>query len=557
MEKIWQKHYDPEVPESISYPEVTLNDIFRRSVEDHPGGVATIFVGAKIKYGDLGKLVDRFAAGLAGLGVKQGDRVAIILPNLPAYPIAHFAVLKLGAILVPTNPLYVARELEHQLNDAGAETVIVLDQLYPRLLEVRHQTRVKRLILIRVKDFLPGLVGFLYGLKNKSHAKTDEAAGVYTYRDLMRRSSASTPEARVSPEDTAIFLYTGGTTGVSKGAVLTHRNLVVNVYQTRKWLATLKEKKEVILCVLPFFHSYGMTTGMHLAVLSRSTMLLQPRFELKDVIKQIKKHRPTIFCGIPSMYNAINRSPGLSGSDVSSVRLCVSGGAALPGEVQKQFESLTGGRLVEGYGLSECSPLTHVNPIHGRRKNGTIGVPVSDTDARVLDPETREPLPAGQVGELAVKGPQVMKGYWQMPEESEQVLSDGWLYTGDMAVMDEDGFFTIVDRKKDLIISAGMNIYPREIEEVLHQHPKVREAAVVGAPSSVREEIVKAYVVIEPGQELTKNEVIQFCRDRLAKFKVPRQVEFVQELPKSTVGKILKRELRSGVLKPSTVPSRE
>ena len=547
MSKIWVPHYDQGVPESIHCPDSTVYQLLEEAVEANPSGTATLFAGTATSYRKLGATVDRFASVLSGLGVKKGDRVALVLPNIPAYPIAHFAVLKLGGILVPTNPLYVERELASQLNNSRAETVVILDQLYPRLSKVRDDTSVKRVILAGVKDFLPMVLGILYGLKNRSPVRADEAKGIYTYRNLMKQPFRSVSAEPVNPEETAIFLYTGGTTGVSKGAVLTHQNLVVNVHQTRSWLWSMQLGQEVLLCALPFFHSYGMTTGLHLAVVSHSTMLLVPRFELVDVVKQIKKHRPTIFCGVPSLYNAVSRYSKVSSSDVSSIRLCISGGAALPADIQQRFEALTGGKLVEGYGLSETSPVALVNPTHGHRKSGTIGVPVPGTEAKVVDPETRATLAPGQVGELAIKGPQVMKEYWQMPEETAQVLQDGWLYTGDMAVMDEEGFFSIVDRKKDMIISAGMNIYPREVEEVLHHHPKIVEAAVVGIPSKVREETVKAFVVLEEGQELTQQELVQFCADKLSKYKIPKRVEFVEELPKSALGKVLKRVLKESL----------
>ena len=548
MEKIWQKFYDEQVPKSLKYPDTTMYHLFCEAVEKNPKGIATLFFGAKIRYEKLFKKVNHFANALSALGVKKGDRVALILPNFPIYPIAHLAVMKLGGILVPTNPLYVERELVYQLNNAEAETVVILDQIYPRLEKVRKDARVKRVIVTGVKDFLPGVIGFLYGLKHKPQIQTNEKKNLYVYSDLMRKDFPPAQTADVSSNDTAILLYTGGTTGVSKGAVLTHKNLVANVLQTKAWLWSIEEGKEVLLCVLPFFHSYGMTTGLHLSIASHSTMFLVPRFELSEVIKRIKKHKPTIFCGVPSMYNAINHYPGVSGSDVGSIRLCVSGGAALPEEVQKNFEELTGGKLVEGYGLSETSPVTHVNPIHGYRKSG-IGLPISDTDAMIVDLETRKPLPPGEVGELAIRGPQVMKGYWKMEKETEQVLQNGWLYTGDMAVMDEEGFFSIVDRKKDLIISAGMNIYPREVEEVLHQHPKIKEAAVIGVSSKVREETVKAFVVVKEGEKLSKSEIIQFCKDKLSKYKIPKEIEFRDELPKSSVGKILKRVLQQEEMK--------
>ncbi|HLV00041.1 MAG TPA: long-chain fatty acid--CoA ligase [Acidobacteriota bacterium] len=547
VEKIWQRFYDEQVPLSVDYPNISLYEMFKAAVKDNPDGTATIFFGAKTSYRKIDSQVNQFASALASKGVAKGDRVALILPNMPGYVIAHFAVLRLGAVLVPTNPLYVERELSYQLNNSGAETVVILDQLYPKLKRVRKDTSVRTVVVMSVADFLPFPLNYLYRFKNKTLIENAPQDGVYPYSSFMKGAASEREAAVVDPSDTAILLYTGGTTGVSKGAELTHRNVVVNAYQTRAWLWSIDEGREVLLCVLPFFHSYGMTTGMHLSVVARSTMLLLPRFELADVAKNIKKYRPTIFCGVPSMYNAINRYPKLTPEDVSSIRLCISGGAALPAEVQARFEERTGGKLVEGYGLTECSPVALVNPTHGHRKNGTIGVPISDTEAKIADPATGEELPIGEVGELALKGPQVMKGYWNMPEETRNVLRDNWLFTGDMAVCDKEGFFRIVDRKKDVIISAGMNVYPREVEEVLHQHPKIVEAAVVGEASSVREEVVKAYVVVEEGAMLTKAEVVEFCRDKLSKFKIPRKIEFVDELPKSAMGKVLKRVLKEEV----------
>jgi len=545
LERPWHQFYDERVPETFRYPDINLYQLLQMAVEENPRGRATIFFGAKLSYAQLARQVNRFSDGLASHGVAKGDRVALLLPNLPGYPIAHFGVLRIGGVLVPTNPLYVERELEHQLNDSGAETVITLDLLYSKLQKVRSRTRVKRVIVMRVADFLPRLLAVLYGIKHKCPVQTDVAEEVFLYSYFMKKKYPRHPGTHVSPDDIALLVYTGGTTGVSKGAVLTHRNVVTNVYQARNWLWSMKDKEECMLCVLPFFHSYGMTTGLHLAVLSQSAMLLLPRFELADVAKQIKKQKPTMLCAVPSMYNAINRYPKLTPPDVSSIKLCISGGAPLPAEIQKVFEERTGGKLVEGYGLTETSPLALVNPTHGHRKIGTIGVPVSDTAAAIVsESESREPLPPGEVGELAIKGPQVMREYWNRPEETAAVLRDNWLFTGDMAVADEEGFIRIVERKKDVIISAGMNVYPREVEEVLHQHPKIVEAAVIGVPSKVREEVVKAYIVVEEGEELSKSDVVSFCRDKLSKFKIPRQIEIVDELPKSAMGKILRRVLR-------------
>lgn len=545
MEKPWLPFYDESVSENIEVPNINLFQMFQMAVEENPSGVATIFFGKKLLYRELYDRVITFSRILHSLGVSKGDRVSLLLPNLPGYPIAHFAAARLGAVLVPTNPLYVERELESQLKDSEAETVITVDQLHPKLEKILGETKVKRTIVMSVGDFLPGILSILFRFKDKNRVKENPQKGIFRYSSLIGRSwQDDPPPVFIDTQETAMLLYTGGTTGISKGAELSHLNIVFNAYQTRAWLWSLEEKKETILCVLPFFHSYGMTTGMHLSVVLQSAMLLLPRFELSDVAKVIKKNRPTVFCAVPSMYNAINRSPKLSPEDVSSIRLCVSGGAALPAEIQKRFEERTGGKLVEGYGLTETSPVALVNPTHGHRKNGTIGVPISNTLARVIDPETRKTLPPGEVGELALQGPQVMKGYWQRQDETEKVLKDGWLFTGDMAVMDQEGFFRIVDRKKDVIISAGMNIYPREVEEVLHSHPKVVEAAVVGIPSKVRDEIVKAYIVVEEGENLTKNEILEFCKDKLSRFKIPKRIEIVKDLPKSAMGKTLKRVLR-------------
>jgi len=545
----WLRNYDKEVPHTVSLPATSLYGLLEQAAERNPRGTATLFYGARLDYRALKRAVDTFAGSLAALGVRKGDRVALILPNFPAYPIAHFGALKLGAVLVPTNPLYVERELEHQLRDSGAETAVVFDKLYPRLAAVRERTAVKRVIVTGVDTFLPLILRLLYRLKDRGRVPADASQGVLRLADLLRGSAGPAAAVPIVPDDPAILLYSGGTTGVSKGAELTHRNALVNVAQVRAWLWQFRDQQEMFLCVLPFFHSYGMTTALHLAPLLASTMLLLPRFDLNEVVARIGKHRPTVFCGVPSMYNAINHHPKASRETVGSIRLCVSGGSGLPEEVQKRFEALTGAALVEGYGLSEASPVTHVNPVAGLRKIGSIGLPLPDTDAKVVDPETREPLPTGREGELAVRGPQVMQRYWNMPEETAAVLHGGWLLTGDIAVMDDDGYFRIVDRKKDLIISAGMNIYPREVEEVLHQHPKVMEAAVVGIPNKVRDEVVKAFIVARPGETITRSELLEFCRDKLSRYKLPREIEVRESLPKSLVGKVLKRVLRDEELR--------
>ena len=546
MEKPWLKHYEEGVPHTLEYPQKILSVLLQEVAEKHGEKPAIFFFGRILTFDQLNCLIDRFAAILHHLGIGKGDRVAIVLPNLPQYPIVHYAIMRLGAVIVPVNPLYVERELKYQLNDSGAKAAIVLNLVYPRLKAIRAETSLENIIVTSVKDYLPPLLKLLYRFKERKKgtvARVKKEPGVHFFMELMKQKLPSAPEVKVSVNDVAMFLYTGGTTGVSKGTVLTHENLVANAFQTRSWVSDIRDGEEVILSVLPFFHSYGMTTCMHLSLVCHSKALLVPRFDTRQVLKLVQKHRVTIFPGVPTMYIAINNYPDVNKYDLSSIRACISGGAALPVEVQRQFERLTGGRLVEGYGLSEASPVTHANPLYGLRKEGSIGVPFPSTEAKIVDLETCEDLPVGEIGELAVRGPQVMQKYWNRPEETQQTLRNGWLLTGDVARMDEDGYFYIVDRKKELIITSGFNVYPREIEEVLFQHPKVAEAAVIGVPDAHRGEVIKAYVVVKEGKTATTEEIISFCQGKLARFKIPKIVEFRSELPKSMIGKVLRRVL--------------
>ncbi len=552
MDKPWLKFYEDEVPPEIEIPEIALPLLFEQSVAKNPNGSAVSFFGKKITYAELGSLVNQFAIALTRLGVNQGDRVAIMLPNIPQYPVIHFAALKIGAILVPTNPLYVERELEYQLNNSGAETIVALDTHFPKIKQVKPKTDLRNVVLTKVQEYLPGLSKLLYPLKAKKEGnwyKVNRVPGVHFFEDLISEKFVSASlNVKVKPDEVAMFLYTGGTTGVSKGAVLTHRNLVANVLQIKTWCCEVKEQEEVVLCALPFFHSFGLTTCLHMAVVLSSPMVLIPNpRDIKTLLKAIQKENATLFSGVPTLFVAINNFPEIAKYDLSSIKACVSGGAPLPLEVARQFEKISHGELVEGYGLSETSPVTHANSIKGKRKKGSIGMPVPNTDVRVVDPETKKPVPTGEVGELAVRGPQVMKGYWKMEKETNEVLRAGWLYTGDMTKMDEEGYFYIVDRKKDMIIAGGFNIFPREIEEVLYEHPEILEAAVIGVPDEYRGETVKAFVVPKPGASLHSEEVIKFCKSKMAAFKVPRQVEFRDSLPKSNIGKVLRRILQEEI----------
>lgn len=548
MEKVWLQHYEPEVPHSINYPPLSLYQLFQKTAEKYKQNPAVHFMGRDLKYGELSAEVESLAAALSGLGIKKGDRVAIHLPNSTQFPIAYFAALSIGAVVVPCNPLYVAREMEYQLKDSGAETIITLTRFYKMIKDIQPKTDLKNIIVTNIKDYFPGMLSFLYTLakEKKEGDRVEIATGDYSLIDLIKKHAGQKPPTvEVKPEDRALFLYTGGTTGVSKGAVLRHSNLVANMFQVKSWCTDYEDGKEVALGVLPFFHSYGLTTVLNLGLLNGAKLVLLPRFELETVLKTIDKQKPTLFPGVPTIYVAINNAPNLDKFDIKSIRICISGAAPLPVEVQQQFEKNTGGRLVEGYGLSETSPVTHANPVYGKRKPGSIGLPMPDTEFRIVDVESGEnEMPIGEIGELCLKGPQVMEGYLNMPEETSNSIRNGWFYTGDIAKMDEEGYTYIVDRKKDMVIAGGFNIYPRDIEEVLYTHPKIMEAAVAGIHDQYRGETIKAYCVLKEGETMTENEVIEYCKTNLAAYKVPKLVEFREELPKTMIGKVLRRMLR-------------
>lgn len=494
-----------------------------------------------------------------------------MLPNLPQFPVAFYGTLAAGAVVVPTNPLYTQHELEHQLADAGATVVVTLDQLFGRLQGALPSTQVRAVIVTDIAAALPPHLRPLFALKMRKQGLRRVRTGGVVYRmedlvgdrlepaRLLRRArgvDASQP-MKFGPDDLAVLQYTGGTTGTSKGAMLTHRNLVANAVQVHAWQGEVSGEEPRILCVAPFFHVYGLTVGMNLAVVSGATMVLVPRFIPKDVAKAAQKYRPQFFPGVPTMYVALAGLPGFSERQFGSLRVCISGAAPLPPDVQRTFQEVSKTKIIEGYGLTEASPVTHCNPVHGGGRPGTIGVPFPDTDASVTDPDTWEPLPAGVVGELTVRGPQVMQGYWNRPDETAAVLRDGWLHTGDMAVADDDGFFRIVDRKKDMVIAGGYNVYPREVEDVLYSHPMVNQAAVVGVPSDYRGETVKAVIVPREGVQLTAEEIVEFCRRELAAYKVPKIIEFRTELPMTLVGKVLRRQLREEHIRAHPQPAAE
>jgi long-chain acyl-CoA synthetase len=535
----------------MKYPKITLPEMLEETAAKFPLDTALIYGGASISYRQLLDHVNRFAAGLQALGIQKGDRVGLFMPNCPQFVIGYFGALQAGAIVTATSPIYTAREVTYQWNDAGASIVIadrqllaVIEAALPGLKTVRH------IVVTGMRQYYPGqlqkLLRALRKAKRPSPKVRTETAGTpfHDWQTLLWTRSKPAPHG-LSSSDIACLQYTGGTTGTSKGAMLSHSNLVVNACQTNHWLTGRKDR-ETMVAALPLFHIYALTCTMLASILGGGKVIILPRFELKAALNAIRKYRPTIFHGVPTMYLAFSGAANVRRYGFESLRVCMSGGGPLPIEVRQKFESLTGGKLVEGYGLTETSPVTHINPPEGSSKVGSIGLTVVDTEARIMDLETgtRE-LPPGEIGEIVIRGPQVMQGYWNKPEETAIALRDGWLYTGDVAKKDADGYFYIVDRKKDMIIASGYKVYPREVEEVLFECPKIKEAGVIGSPDEYRGETVKAFVVLKEGANATADEIIAFCRERLAAYKVPRQVVFRDTLPRSGVGKYLRRELRN------------
>jgi long-chain acyl-CoA synthetase len=535
----WLRSYPREVPATLTYPEEPLYALLEQAANQFGGRTATIYYGARLTYSQVRDQARRMAAGLLRLGLKKGDRVAIMMANCPQAIIAYYGVLMAGGVVVMVNPLYTERELRYQLSDAGTQILIGLDLIYPKVKDLGLQ----HLILTGLPEYMPIPTRWIAPLKLKP-PKVPWGGSIHRWREFLSAEPLKEPIPVDPKEDLALLQYTGATTGLPKGCMLTHFNLMANVRQIGAWLYRVSPERPVrTLVALPIFHVYGMTTAMNFAIAEGGEMVLQTRFEPREALKLIQKYKVEIFPGAPTMYVGLNHVPDVGSFDLSSIDACISGAAPLPLEVQQTFERLTNGRLVEGYGLSEASPVTHANPCWDQRKEGSIGLPWPDTDVRIIDPVTGADLPIGEVGEMIIRGPQVMKGYWNKPEETEATLRDGWLYTGDMARMDEDGFFYIADRKKDLIIAGGFNIYPREVEDVLYAHPAVKQAAVIGVPDEYRGETVKAFVVLKPGMRASHEELDRHCRQNLASYKVPRLYEFRESLPTSLVGKVLRRVL--------------
>ena len=556
-DKPWLAHYDRGVPHTVEIPNKPLFHFLEESARKYPDRACTIFKGAVITYKEMNDLTDRVAAALVDMGVKRGDRVGIFMPNTPQFVMAYYGILKAGGSVVATNPLYTPPEIEHQASDAGIEVMFVMTNFYKTIKKAQPKTKIKKLIVTNLKETLPPLMRILFMLvrekKGGFRIEGGLQEGEVWLQDLLAKyKGASRPAVKIDPDDTALFQYSGGTTGVSKGAVATHRNVLANTLQMRGWFVNMEEGKEIFLMGIPLFHVYGMVAGMNLAMATGSTMVMVPNVrDLKDVMDNISKYRCTIFPGVPALYNGINNHPDVKAGkyDLSSIKACISGSAPLMRETKEQFEKLTGGKVFEGYGLSEAPTGTHCNPLLGVNKTGSIGMPLPNMECRVVSLDDGETdLAQGEIGELLLHGPQVMKGYHNMPTETANSLrtdKDGkvWLYTGDIVRMDEDGYFYIVDRKKELIKPGGFQVWPREVEEAIGSHPKVLEVGVGGIPDPNRGETVKAWIVLKPDETLTVEELKAYCKERLAPYKVPTHFEFRSELPKTTVGKILRREL--------------
>lgn len=553
----WFKHYPPEVPKELNYPFRPLGDLLREAARRFPDRTATLFFGAKMTYRELDEQADRFATALHQMGVRKGDRVAAYLPNCPPYAITYSAVLRLGAVLVNNNPLYTERELEHQLTDSGAKVLVFWDLLMPTVKSVWPKVpSVERYISASFKPYLPPLLRLLFPVAEKKILKErypniekppTKDPHVADFTTLIRTTSPALPKVDLAPGDPALLQYTGGTTGKPKSAVLTHGSIGANVVQLKTWFYKDEPGKETAVLIFPMFHAAGMI--IYFQALAMATSMIQvPRFDRDRpdrFLKLVQKHSPTTFPGVPTLFNALASYPDIGKYNLKTVKYCLSGAAPMPLEVAHRWKAATGASLVEVFGLTEASPVTHANPVYGDQKLGSVGLPLPGTDAKIVDAsDEKTELPPGKEGELIISGPQLMASYWNRPEESAKALRNGWLYTGDLAKMDEEGFFYIVDRKKDMIIAGGYNVYPNEIEGILYEHPKILEAAIIGVKDEYRGEAPKAFIVLKPGEKATAEELITYCKSKLAAYKVPKLIEFRDTLPKSVIGKVLRRELR-------------
>ena len=524
----WLKNYPTR--STLDYPKISLYHYLKKVADQYPNRTALIFIADRVTYREMMENIDRMAAAFTAMGLQKGDRIALMLPNCFAYVYCYFAAMRQGLVVAQLNPLLTARELSFIVRDSNARVLIAADAVFQTIEQAMLDQDIENLIVVP-----------LTGEKINVNARP--------FDDILQQHEPNPPDVEINPEeDLAVLQYTGGTTGFPKGAMLTHYNLVANAEMTaeilREWLKKFGGKEVYSMGLLPFFHSYGMTVCLNVGLTIPAGLLLVPQFNADLIFYLIQQYKPVIFPGVPTAFMALMNHPEVQNYDLDSIDVCISGAAPMPVEAIEQFEQITGSSILEGYGLSETSPITHSNPFLGVRKPGSIGIPYPDTDCKIVDPDDGErELPIGEEGELIIKGPQIMKGYWNRPNDTASTLKNGWLYTGDIARMDEDGYFYIVDRKKDMIIYGGNKIYPREVEEVLYEHPKVAEAVCIGIPEKFFGEVVKAFIVLKDGAEATPEEIIEFCRPRMIKYKVPRQVEFRSELPKTNVGKFLRKDL--------------
>ncbi|MFH2130716.1 MAG: long-chain fatty acid--CoA ligase [bacterium] len=537
MTRPWLKNYDEGVTHEPTYPDITLPDILIRTAARYPDHIATTMNNLDITYGELNRKVNGFAHALAGMGVKKGDRVALLLPNSPTYIIAFYGITKLGAIVVNLNVMSHGHELVTFLTRSGAEIVVTLDLFLNNVVQVVEETPLRGIVIHSVLN------------QEKEIQRNAACPEILILNDLVAANPAGEPDPVCRPDDVAVLQYTSGSTGLPKAAVLTHRSIVSNVAQINCWRPVPKQENPAVLCIIPFFHVFGMTICLHLSIYNSFRMVLYPMFDwsnILNILNDIKRYRPVSFPAVPALWAALVSHNEADQYDLSAIEVATGGGAPLPDWVQEKYHQLTGNRIAQAYGLSEVSSSSHITPFHGKITHyDSIGLPLPGTDVRIVDVDTGEKeCPVGAVGEMVIKGPQVMQGYWNDPDRTREALRDGWLYTGDLARMDEDGYFYLVDRKDDLIISRGFNVYPSDIETVLKQHPAVLDAAVIGTPDKMRGEAIVAYVVLREGLKVENRELLDRCRDQLPAYKVPRYIRFRNEIPANRVGKPLRRVLR-------------
>ncbi len=546
FQRVWHKHYNPDVPPELAFDQTTLSGMLTRSARSFPDATALIYMGKKIGYRELDGLVNRFARALEALGVKKGDTVAMLLPNIPQVVIANYAAFRIGAVAAQNNPLYTERELAYQLSDSDAKVLVTLDILLPRAQKIQNETRIGTIITCHINDYLPFPKKQLFPyVKKGMYREVARQPGVFRFMDLLAQYSGDPVPDQSGWDDVGALLYTGGTTGVGKGVMLTHANMSCNVQQLRWWFPDLKEGSESMMGVFPIFHSAGFTGIQNLCVSTASTIVLVPRPEPGIIIELLRKFKPCYLPGVPTIFVALLNDRRFTSMDLKFIKGFLAGAAPLSVETMKELKNLTSGDIINIYGLTEITPMGTASPWKGTIKPGTVGVPLPSTDLKIVDvDDPAKEMKQGETGEILFKGPQVMKGYYKKPEETAAVLRDGWLHTGDIGFLDEDGYLTIVDRKKDMIVASGFNIFPQEVDEVLMEHPRILEACTIGVPDPYRGEAPKSYVVLKDGDLLSPDEIVEFCKQRLAPYKVPRQIEFIDELPKTPVGKILRREVK-------------